>query len=109
MYTVILTEPADRDVDDILCWLKERSLRGANSWLASYHRAIASVQEHAGSFGLAPESPDHPEAIHEFTFSTRHGNTYRLIFILCDNMVHVLRVRGTGQSLLSRDELNLPE
>lgn len=109
MFTVVLTEPADRDVDEILQWLKERSLRGASSWRSSYRRAIAVIQEHGDSFGLAPESIDHAEDIREFTFSTRHGNIYRLIFILRDDIVYVLRVRGTGQSLLSRDEIELPE
>ena len=109
MFTVILTEPADSDVDRILQWLEERSLRGAKSWLNSYRQAIAALRESADSFGLAPESTGHPENIREFTFSTRHGNTYRLVFILRADIVYVLRVRGTGQSLLSHDEIEFPE
>ena len=109
MFTVILTEPADSDVDGILQWLEERSPRGAKSWLNSYRHAIEAIRESGDSFGLAPESTDHPEDIREFTFSTRHGNTYRLVFIVRGDIVYVLRVRGTGQSLLSHDEIELPE
>ncbi|MCA9142146.1 MAG: type II toxin-antitoxin system RelE/ParE family toxin [Planctomycetaceae bacterium] len=109
MYTVILTEPADSDVDDILQWLEDRSLQGAKSWLNSYQHAIQSLSKSANSFGLAPESADHREDIREFTFSTRHGNTYRLVFILRDDIAYILRVRGTGQSLLSANEIQFPE
>lgn len=64
MYDIILTEPADGDVDEILTWLEKRSQREANSWLASYRHAIKVTRKQPTSFGLAPESTDCPEDIH---------------------------------------------
>lgn len=108
-FRVIITDPAEDDAGAIYLWLQRRSPRGAVNWWTAFLYAVDSLRRNAQSYGLAPESSDHPEDIREFTFSTQHGNTYRLVFILRDDIVYILRVRGTGQSLLSHVEIKLPE
>ena len=36
-------------------------------------------------------------------------NTYRLVFILREDVVHILAVRGTGQDLLQLGDIKFPD
>jgi hypothetical protein len=40
-----------------------------------------------------------------FFFKTRHGRTYRILFLLADQEVRVLRVRGPGQRPVSKRDI----
>ena len=96
-FPIIITEPAEDDADAIYLWLQKRSQRGAVNWWKAFSHAADSLRQNADSFGLAPESTDHPEAIREFTFSTRHGDSYRLIYILLyPSRRHCLRFASPG-------------
>ncbi len=109
MFTVKVTEPAFSDVDHIISWLEERSLSGAKNWRTAFDIALGRIARNALSFGLAPESLDHDEDVHELTFSTRYGHTYRVVYIVRSETVYVVRVRGTGQPILPPDEITFPE
>ena len=109
MLTVVVTEPAFQDIDETLHWLEERSAQGAANWYARYRSAIEMVRDNGRSFGLAPETGNYDESIHELTFSTRYGNAYRVLYIIRDETAFVLRVRGTGQTLLPHDDIIFPE
>jgi plasmid stabilization system protein ParE len=109
IFTVDVTERAERDVSSVLQWLRERSPRGAANWLNRYHHALRTLRANADGFGLAPEADEPGEDLREITFKTRHGNAYRIVFIIRGEIVHVLRVRSTAQALLTSDELEFPE
>jgi plasmid stabilization system protein ParE len=108
-FRVIITDLAEDDAGAIYVWLQQRSPRGAVNWWAAFLRAVDSLRRNAESFGLAPESTDHHEEIREFTFKTRHGHPYRLLFTIRGDIVYALRVRSSGQPLLTSDEIEIPE
>ena len=108
-FRVIITAAAEHDADAIYLWLLKRSPRGANNWWTAFSHAIDSLRQNAQSFGLAPESTEPPEDVREVTFKTRHGRPYRLLFTIRDDFAYVLRVRGTGQPLLTPSEIEFPE
>jgi plasmid stabilization system protein ParE len=108
-FTVEVTHRAESDVSRVLQWLRERSLRGAAHWLGRYHRALKTLATDPRGFGTAPESLDCGEDLREISFKTRYGNVYRLVFVIRSNVVHVLRLRTSGQPLLSPTEIDIPE
>ena len=108
-HVVEITHRAENDASSVLQWLRERSPRGAAHWLGRYHHALKLLRANANGFGKAPESVDCGEDLREITFRTRYGNTYRLVFLVRSDTVHVLRVRSTGQPLLTPDEIERPE
>ncbi|MBP86324.1 MAG: hypothetical protein CMJ64_06370 [Planctomycetaceae bacterium] len=117
MFTVEATRRAEGDVFDILEWLvfdilewlDERSTRGKENWWNAYQHGLKTLRESADSFGRAPESRGFSEDLHEHFFKTRYGQTYRLVFLIRAEIVYVLQVRSTGQQLLSRDEIEIPD
>ena len=108
-FHVELTENAERNVDEILCYIVERSLRGATAWWNCWRDVVEDLSETADQKAFAPESEDHGEDIYHVIFKTRRGLPYRALFIIRDRTVFILHVRGPGQDLVSEDELKLPE
>lgn len=108
-FTVTLQPHAEADLDEILERLNEKSPRGAVSWLEAWNQARANLAQHANSYGAAAENDDHEIYVQQILFRTRYSNYYRAIFTIVDNAVHVLHIRGSGQDLVSPDELVAPD
>jgi hypothetical protein len=57
------------------------------------------------AYGLAPENEYVDYELRQFFFKTRRGRTYRGVFTVVADEIRVLRIRGPGQALLRRDEI----
>lgn len=108
-YSVFLTPRATREVDEILDWISERSPRGAMTWAARWDEVIDELGQRPDTFGIAPEGRGSGAEIRHVIFKTRHGNPYRALFVVHKDQVWVIHVRGSGQDIVSLDELELPE
>jgi plasmid stabilization system protein ParE len=106
---VEVSEPAERDADGIYGWLLQRSPQGARSWWKAFLAALESLRENATRLSLAPETQHFDEPVHQILFKTRRGHTYRALFVIRDDVVHVLRVRAAGQDLVEPDAIQLPQ
>lgn len=107
-HTVQVTTCAERDLTAILDWLSERSLQGANAWFEVWLKTCSELSQNASAASLAPENPDHEEEIRQWFFKTPKGRRYRALFIIRDNVVFILNVRGSGEEFVSKDELGNP-
>lgn len=108
-FTVSLTSSAKQDIRSAIRWIEERSRPGAERWYRRWLGVLDTLSVSAESCGLAPEDESHEETIHQVIFKTRHGLPYRALFIIREQRVHVLHVRGPGQNLMTPDEVRLPE
>ncbi len=107
-YNIILQPIAQSDVDRIIGYLAERSPQGAIAWIKAWDDLLATLRVRPETFGLAPESSYHDDEIRQALFKTRRGRTYRALFVVVFDTVHVIHVRGSGQDLVPPDELQLP-
>ena len=107
-YKIILQPGAESDVERIISYLAERSLHGAAAWRTAWNKLLAELRDHPESFGLAPESSPNEDEIRQALFKTRRGRTYRALFVIVYDTVHLIHVRGPGQDLVPPDELRLP-
>ena len=96
-YQVQFTSRANRDVADILNWLRQRSAPGARRWLEALEQIETRLSESPLGFGLAEESDTFNEPVRQALFRTKHGNTYRVLFTVRETTVTLLCVRGPGQ------------
>lgn len=108
-YRVSLSDNARSDVDGFLGWLTERSPRGAAAWADRFEEVFLSLQERPESRSKAPESELYDVDIHQIVFKTRRGRIYRALYVVRELDVTVIHVRGSGQDILSSDELRLPD
>ena len=97
---------AKLDKRRIVEWLVERSRTGAAAWLDAYDQMVSALAERAGSFAEAEENADLPMEVKQALFKTRRGRVYRIVFLIEEDSVYILRVRGPGQAPLSADEVS---
>ena len=108
-FRVSISERAKRDIREILAWIGARSSKGAVSWLNALENSLNQLPKTATSCVAAAEADDFGVDMRQRLFKTRRGNTYRLVLLLRDEIVHLLAVRGAGQDLLQQTDIDVPE
>jgi plasmid stabilization system protein ParE len=105
-YTVITLPQAEQEFEQRHAYIAKRSESGAASWANAFYTALKELESHPLATTLAPESADHPEEIRQLLFRTRRGRTYRALFIVRDQSVFVLHIRGPGQDIMRHNEID---
>src|SRR5438093_11195915 len=108
-YRVEVSEAAEQDADGIYVWLYGRSPDGAQRWWEAFLAALENLKVNAAGHSLAAEADHFDEPLRLILFRTRRGHDYRALFVVRDDVVHLLRVRGAGQNLVEPDDIELPE
>jgi plasmid stabilization system protein ParE len=98
---------AASDADSIFDWLASRSPAGSARWYAAFLTAADSLSIDPFRHDVAPESEILGLDIRHRFFKTRRGRVYRLLFVVVDDEVRILRVRGPGQPPLTAEEVDL--
>jgi plasmid stabilization system protein ParE len=96
-YNAQSTARAEADVDHIYQWIFERSEEGAVRWYNAYCEAAERLRSSPLACGIAPESKNFAEQVRHILFKTRQGSTYRALFVVRGDTVHILCVRGPGE------------
>jgi plasmid stabilization system protein ParE len=107
-YRVEVTQPAEQDANSIFAYVNERSPRGAMSWWAAFVGVLDDLAAGARIRSSAPESDAFEEPLYQVVFKTRHGNPYRVLYIVRGESIFVLRIRGFGQRPIETDDLAPP-
>jgi plasmid stabilization system protein ParE len=108
-FQVTLTANAEAEFRAQYAWIAERSESGAQAWAWAFHAALDQLKRVANSCPKAPETRHRDEVIHQMTFKTRRGRPYRMLFLIRDDLVCVLHVRGPRQNLMRADEIEVPD
>jgi plasmid stabilization system protein ParE len=106
--TLRLVERARADVDHIFNWLARRSVQGAITWYMAFGRALETIAASPERFAAAPESRPLARHLQQSLFKTRRGRVYRIVFVVLETEILILRVRGPGQAPLRRRDLPSP-
>jgi plasmid stabilization system protein ParE len=96
-FQVVVLPAAVADSWDNFRRLERKSESGADRWRQAFVAAVKGLADQPERRAFALESKRLKRPIREEFFKTDHGLRYRLIFVIVDNEVHVLRVRAPGQ------------
>jgi plasmid stabilization system protein ParE len=96
-FRVILSDEAKRNIEEIHLWIAERSVDGAARWYLTLSKALDELKSSAERFAVAAESRHFSEIVRSASFRMRSGRSYRILFTIAGNEVHILYVRGPGQ------------
>ncbi len=107
--SIRVSSRASADADSIYEWIAERSPTGATHWYQAFLHALQPLQHQAESYALAPEAERLAVDLRQTLFKTRKGRTYRALFLITDEIVHIVSVRGAGQDFVTVDEIEFPE
>jgi plasmid stabilization system protein ParE len=105
-YRIEPTAQAVGDIERIFDWLSARSLDGATRWYESFWDATERLEHFPRSCALAAESSKLPEEVRCMLFGTPQGRTYRALFAIRGDAVHILCVRGPGEKNLTPTDIH---
>lgn len=100
-YSLRIHPDAESDAEAIASYIGERSVDGMLRWLDTYEAAQTSIQTNPLLCSPAAEEPILQRGLRQVLFKTPAGNRYRAVFIIDNQKVTILRVRGHGEALLS--------
>ncbi|MDX2042066.1 MAG: type II toxin-antitoxin system RelE/ParE family toxin [Acidobacteriota bacterium] len=98
-YKVEVTEKAQAETRQAIRWIAEYSPEKAALWHFELTRKLDSLENSPARCPLAPESKTHGQEIRHLLF-----DKYRILFIIEDETVYVLRVRHQAQDVLNPDD-----
>ena len=104
-YQVIVLKRAETELQAAADWIAERSPQSAERWFNGFVRSLLSLQENPQRCALAPESESSLYELRQLIYRPGKGRAYRAVFLIADQQVRVLRIRGAGEDLMEPDEL----
>ena len=107
-YRLKVANGAEKSADAIFDWLAERSPEGAANWYRAYLQAIDSLKVNPERRAPALEANSFSLVVRQILFKTQHGRLYRILFVVKDETVYIVGVRGRGQDSAEPDDLDLP-
>jgi plasmid stabilization system protein ParE len=101
-YHIIIQPSAAEDMDEACQWIAEQAPTSAVKWFNSLETAIQTLEHYPERCPLAEESRAFDVEIRQLVYGKRIG-TYRVLFTIVHDTVHVLHVRhGRRRRLRSR-------
>ena len=102
---VVLTPRAEHNLRTIHAYILKQAPRAADDWLERAERAVDSLNQHPERCPLAPENRSFGKPIRQLLFGAGNRGTYRILFIVADQLVYVLHVRhGSRLPLAPSDD-----
>ncbi len=106
-YQVRVLARAREDLDGIVAYIAERSPEGAARLVARFEHALATLEQNPFVAPIASESQELGEEVRHILFRTRVGRKYRALFVVVNDEVRILRIRGAGQPPVTRDDIEI--
>ena len=106
-YNIVLTARAEADLDRIYERLSQGIAKGAARWYQSFWRAVERLKTHPFSFVLAFEHDQFEEELRHLLFGTRHGRTYRALFVVRGEVVIIVAGRWPGERPMKPGDIDI--
>lgn len=98
-YSVVIQPQAEQDVREAVLWMSQWTPDKATDWGFDVIKAIRSLSRFPARCPFAPERVTYGLDIRHLLF-----DRYRILFIIEDETVYVLRVRHQAQAALEPDD-----
>lgn len=106
MFDVIITGPAKQDIQSAYEWWAEhRDPEQAARWYTGIYRHINSLGQMPERHSLATEPKLSQLKVRQSLYGLGRKPTHRVVFVIDNKEVIVLRVRHTSQDALGADDI----
>jgi plasmid stabilization system protein ParE len=102
-YSVVITDPADRNFRDHFQWIRECSTQGAEAWRTRIIEAVKSLENSPERHPLARESAAFPVEI-RCLLSGENRSAFRILYQIKGKEVRVLAIGRPSQDLMDLGE-----
>ena len=104
-YKVLLTDRAESDIDSALLWFREQRASDAGKrWFNFLTERIQTLELHPDRCPVAAESEYAGAEIRELSFGRRQVQ-YRILFVIDNKVVTILRVWHASRDSMTREDL----
>jgi len=101
-YHVEITEPADVDLEEAYCWIRDNhSPTRAAKWREGLYAKVDTLERMPERCGFAPENDWCDFELRQLLYGS-----YRILFTIRADRVFVLHIRHGARRFVSPDELN---
>lgn len=104
-YQVTLLKRAEQDLHAAADWIAEHSPAAANRWFNGFVKTLLTLEHNPERCPLAPENQQVRYEVRQIFCGRSGGRIYRAVFVITENEVRVLRIRGAGQDVLRAKDL----
>jgi len=104
-YEVVLTESANRQLDEACTWYIENAPQIADDWYNGFVDALAGLEVNPDRFGLARENQAFPIEIRQLLYGSGRRKTHRAIFSIHSDRVVVRTNRHLSRQDLGDNDL----
>ena len=105
-FKVAIQETAHQDIErNALWWADNHSVDEAIKWKAAIYEQLRELETMPPRHPLAVENPAFSFDIREKLVGLGHIRSYRAVFTIVENDVHVLTVRRGSQDRIAPDDL----
>lgn len=107
-YRVVIHEVAKDDIRrNAAWWATNHSTAQAERWFHNAFDSIESLSFMPESHPLAPENGEFSVELRELHFGLGSHPSYRAVFCISGNLVHVLTIRRAAQDRISPNDIDL--
>lgn len=103
-HQVRITARAERDIDEALAWLAERSSQAAARWHAALLEKVQTLEDHPTRCPLAYEAEPLGVELRELLFGKRRG-VYRILFTVDGEIVNIHHIRHASRDWLQPGDM----
>ncbi|MCA9236265.1 MAG: type II toxin-antitoxin system RelE/ParE family toxin [Planctomycetales bacterium] len=103
-YRIRVFPAAEQDADAIYCYLAKRSPAGAARWWQALQSALVEAAAAPEQCSRLADFDSSGCDVRQFLFKTPRGRYYRGVFVIVEQELRLLRVRGPGQPPLAPHE-----
>src|SRR5690606_30690198 len=103
---VHISDLAEDDIDSAYRWWRDnRSIAQAAKWLDQIHDAIETLSVMPYRCPRCEEADLHEVGVRQLLFGIGRRATHRILFVVIEDEITILRVRHVAQHALRLDEL----
>jgi len=107
-YRVVIHDVAKEDIRrNANWWAANHSASQAESWFHNAFDSIESLAFMPESHPLAPENHEIAVELRELHFGLGSHSSYRAVFCISGDVVHVLTIRRAAQDRISHADIDL--
>lgn len=103
-YRVVIQRLALQDLHEAYRWAADRAPQAAARWLDRFQASLQTLDHNPGRCPFARENDKVDVELREFLFGKR-PYVFRVIFVVDDETVRILRIRRAQRRFLTRAEV----
>lgn len=104
-HEVVLTEEAERGLEEVYQWYARQSTEAANKWYSGILQTFVSLEQNPERCPLATDNDRFPVEIRQLNYGSGRRLTHRIVFTIRPGRVIIYAIRHLAQRDLRPEDV----